>query len=143
MRGFTLIETIVYIALLGFLMTGVLMSVYGIVESGSITQAKTSTQDEGNFVLRKIEWALGSAESASVSGSYLSIVRTDGATADFRFSGGNIEMRVDGGSYERLTSDAVEISGLEFDAISGTPSGITASTTLDGVAFTTTRYVRP
>lgn len=135
MRGFTLIETIIYIALLGFLMTGVLLSVYGIVESGSITQKKTATQDEGNFVIRKIEWALGSAKSVSLSGSSLLVGRTDGNVVFDISADGDITM-----NGNRLTSDAVEVNNLDFQLL--TPAGVEATVTLDDVVFTTRRYLR-
>lgn len=146
MRGFTLIETLVYIALLSFLVTGALATIYGIVESGAITSDTTVVHDEGTFVLRKVEWALASATSisspASGSGSFLAVTQTDGTTINVRLSGDTIEMREDTGAYVPLTSENVVASSLTFTRLTGSPAGIEVTAVIDGVEFVTRRYLR-
>lgn len=65
-RGFTLIETLIYLALFAIIIGSVLVTTYGIVQSTNITQNHIVVEEEGNFLLRKIEWALNGADTASV-----------------------------------------------------------------------------
>ena len=57
-KGFTLIETIVYLAIFAIIMTGTISSVYAIFSSSARNQTKALTQEEGSFLLAKIDWAL-------------------------------------------------------------------------------------
>lgn len=146
MRGLTLIETILYIALWSFIMSSVMLTVYGIAQNGDLFAKRNVASDEGEFVTAKLNWALGDMASittpSSGSGSSLSITRNDGTVVEVRLTGDVIEMRVAGGSYIPLTTANVSVSSLEFTRISGTPAGIQASTTIDGINFMTRRYLR-
>jgi len=153
-RGFTLIEAIIYIALLSFIMTGAVVTSYQLAASSTKLSVDTSTQEEGDFVLRKIDWALnGTSTAASITtplpGSYgasLALTRTDGTTVRIRKNGTAIEISKDGGStYVPLTTSNVSVTSLSFHAIApvGTqPAGIEASTTINGTVFYTERYSR-
>jgi prepilin-type N-terminal cleavage/methylation domain-containing protein len=68
MKGFTLIETIVYMALLGLIMTGALVSTYELISSSQKSSGKATVQEEGTFVERKFEWALSDLASAPAVG---------------------------------------------------------------------------
>src|SRR3989344_6349600 len=61
-RGFTLLETIIYIALFSIIMGGTLVAVFNILEGGGNINTKNTAQDESTFVMRKIGWALGSID---------------------------------------------------------------------------------
>lgn len=143
MRGLTLIETIIYIGLLGMLMIGAMTTVYSLLESGVAVSTDTTTQDEGNFVLAKIAWALGSQSNILVpSSSYdtsLTLIQEDGTSITIRQTGETVEMRVDAGAYLPLTSSNVEVESLGFMR-----SGFffSASTTIDGEVFELHRYLR-
>lgn len=146
MRAFTLIETIIYIALFSFIMGGVLLSVYGMTQSGDQFATKNLTANEGGFVIAKIDWALGSLGSittpSSGYGNTLTITRNDGTQVDVRLTSGVVEMRVGGGSYIPLTTSNLQVTSLGFARLSGTPSGIEASTTINGITYMTRRYLR-
>ena len=145
-RGFTLIESVVYIALLGFLMSAVLLSVFSISQNSSLFTAKTSASDEGAFVVGKLNWAFGDLRSVNTPssgyGQSLTIIRNDGTQVDVRLSGGVLQMKVGSGSYIDLTTGNVQVTSIGFQNIAGTPSGIEASTTINGTIFTTRRYLR-
>lgn len=146
MRGFTLIETVIYIALLGFIMSGTLLAVYTMMSNSSALSADTQVADEGHFVIAKLDWALGGIQSISSPssgiGTFLSITRTDGTNVKVYLNGSVIEMSEDGGAtYVPLTTSNVSVSMLQFERISGTPEGIEASTTINGETFTTRRYL--
>ena len=78
-NGFTLIESILYIGIFSLIMVGTLVSVYAIISSSSRNQTKAMVQEEGSFVLSKIEWALTGVKTAvvSIDGKSLSIVKFD------------------------------------------------------------------
>ena len=65
-EGFTLIETVIYIALFAFIMTGALVSIYGILGSSARNQTKAMVQEEGSFLLGKIDWALSGVETINL-----------------------------------------------------------------------------
>lgn len=57
-EGFTLIETLVYLALLGLIMVFLLASMIAIIDGSSRGRAKDLLQAEGDFLLAKINWAI-------------------------------------------------------------------------------------
>ena len=65
--GFTLIETLIYIGLFALIISGVLASVFMILGNNARLQAKAMIQEEGSFLIGKVDWALSGIESASVS----------------------------------------------------------------------------
>ena len=155
MKGFTLIETIIYIALLGLIMGGTLLAVYQILEGGASLSGKAVVQGEGNFLLRKLDWALsGDSSIPTVGGSgcsqTLSITKTGFSPnpIDIRLNAGAVEMREGGigfGTYEPLTTSNVAVSCLQFrvlPAVGTGPAGIAATTTINGFEFATTKYLR-
>jgi type II secretory pathway pseudopilin PulG len=60
-KGFTLIETLVYLAMLGLVFTGLFAAGFAIVESLDVLKARAIVQEEGNFLLAKINWAMNDA----------------------------------------------------------------------------------
>src|SRR3989344_2162395 len=79
--GFTLIETIIYIGLFVLILSGALTSVYSILEANARNQTKIMVQEEGAFLLGKIDWALTGVVSASVdaTGKILTTIKSDSA----------------------------------------------------------------
>jgi len=55
-KGFTLIETLVYIGLFGILVSGVMASVYELQKSSTRIAAQAENIDEGIFILEKIRY---------------------------------------------------------------------------------------
>lgn len=155
-RGFTLIEAIIYIALLGLIMTGAVATAYQLLSGAGSLATKNTAGEEGNFVLRKLDWALSSIDPAQPIvpltgyGSTISFSRYNQALPDikiaFRLNGTAVEMSENGGtSYLPLTTTNVKANELHFHYITsvGTgPAGIEASTTINGTVFSITRYIR-
>jgi hypothetical protein len=148
MKGFTLIETVMYIGLLGLLMTGAVLTAYELTQHSDVLSVKNTAGEEGNFILRKLDWALSGAQSISVPvdwGNTFSVTRYDGTTVDVRLANGVVQMRENGASYLRLSTANVTIGSLSFHYLpaSGTsPAGLEASTTVNGLVFYTERYLR-
>ncbi len=158
-RGFTLIEAVVYFALLGLIMTGALLTTYTMLESAGKTSGSNTVEEEGNFVVRKIDWALnGSSATAAITapavgsyGSKLAVTRTDGKHILMRQVGKEIQISEDGGTtYLPITSSNTTVGSLQFyhaAGAGGAPEGVVASTTLANAyaattTFSTTRYFR-
>ena len=75
MRGFTLIETVIYIALYALIIGGIVVSVYALIESSGQNKTKAMVHEEGLFILSKIENSLTNADSvASADPSTISII---------------------------------------------------------------------
>ncbi len=95
--GFSLIETVIYLALFGIVIGGVVVSVYAMFESSSRNQTKAMVQEEGTFLLGKLDWALTGASAVSAPTSVqLSINRNGIPSTDnpltFDASGGRITL---------------------------------------------------
>ena len=144
--GFTLIETLMYVALLGLLMSGTLMAVYQIIESAGSTTQHNTTQEEAHFVLRKLTWALGGVSGVVVSPTGLTATKYDGSVVDIVLQDGAILMREGAGNtFLPLTTSNVSVTSLRGTAIphsGAAPPGVEVSFVIDGKSFTTTSYVR-
>ena len=155
MKGFTLIEVVIYIALLSLLLGGTVESTYSFLTYSASDERDIAVSQEGTFVLHKIEWALMSTSSASriispAKGSYadaLSLIEQDGKRVDICKDGSTVRIREGSGvalpcsdpSYAPLTSAQGAASTLQFFY---NPSGtIEASTTIGSDIFHTEVYV--
>ncbi|MEK7606236.1 MAG: prepilin-type N-terminal cleavage/methylation domain-containing protein [Patescibacteria group bacterium] len=119
--GFTLLETIIYFALFGFLIIGGFLAAYQIIESSHRIADKTAREAEADFILRKIDWVL-----------------EFDATPAFVLDDGVLEL--DG---DPLTTDNVEITAFSMTNIGGTPPAVRIEFEIDGVPFgPTIRYIR-
>lgn len=65
-RGFTLIEVLVYLALYSIIIGGAVVAAYGMFESSGHNQTKAMVEEEGGYLLSKIEWALSSGDNSLV-----------------------------------------------------------------------------
>ncbi len=162
MKGFTLIEVVIYIALLGVLMTGALESAVTLIQTSGSSNGKATVQEEGSFVQRKLLWAMSGMTSVPTVGNNnggnacwqtLRVVKT-GASNPIVFrhsvSTSSVEVSEDGGTtYYPITTENVSVSCLKFaitPAANGVPAGVSATTTmtttLNNLDFAVTKYVR-
>lgn len=154
-RGFTLIEVIIYITLFSLILGSAFVIAYQLIEGSSKLSTKSTVQAEGNFVLRKLNWALTGLDPDSapvISGSAcsqtLSVDKTDPSvdTVDIRLNEIDgvkyIEIQENEEGFNPITTINVLVSCLKFSPISGTPAGITASFEINGSPFSITKYVR-
>jgi type II secretory pathway pseudopilin PulG len=142
-RGFTLIETVVYIGLLSIIMGSALVTAYQLLQSSDTTSAHDAVGMEGDFVLRKLAWALGDAQSLSVSAHALAIRQSGGAVVTIRQGSSAIEMS-EGGAYLPLTTSSVSGPQADFAAITGPDgsAGVEAAITLSGKVFYAKKYLQ-
>ena len=148
--GFTLIETIIYIAILAFLITGGVISAFYIIEASEKNKTGIVINTEANFLLKKIDWVLAGALSinspaAGLSGAAFS-VNLDSPTNPtvIDLAGGKARIS-EGGSTQELTSDRVKIENLLFLHIAPAglkPPAIRARFNIDGNQFEIIKYLR-
>jgi prepilin-type N-terminal cleavage/methylation domain-containing protein len=152
-KGFTLMETIIYIALLSIIMSGALITSYQLIDGASSADAKATIQEEGNFVMRKINWALTGLDVTSVPSidttvpcshtlSVNKIVSSTVYPVNIHLSSGQIEIKENGGSYLPITTVNASTTCLKFGLTGTNPQGITATTTINGIDFAITKYIR-
>lgn len=139
-RGFTLFETLIYLALFGFLIGGGFLAAYQIIESSGSIAEKTAIEAEADFIFRKIDWALnGEIINVSGGGNTLTIDKIGSADdAEFEENGGILEL-----NGTPLTSSQLIISEFIVTITGGTPESVEVSFKINGEAFgPTKRYVR-
>lgn len=159
-RGVTLIETLIYLSLFVIVIGGLVSSAYGIFSSLERNTAHAMVRHETEFLLAKINWALGSASVlhsplAGATSSMLVLTPYDltlGSPITIDYANGEMRIRRGTPPREILNNTNVRIDDLTFtrtDAIHGTrvTAVISLSTlTADGKPLsytaTTTRYVR-
>jgi len=155
-RGFTLVETLVYLALFALIIGGFVAASYMLFETSDRNQTKAVLQQEENFLLGKLNWMMGGVDpsqaitpSANTSGSTLIVTRYDGSPFTVFQSGADMQL-----NGETLNNANVTISKLVFiHAYAGgtNPESIEAGFTISAKTPTgdtiseiasTTRYIR-
>ena len=147
--AFTLIETLLYIGLFTLIIGGTLSGAYQIIEGSDRLTAKTELQEEANFMLRKIDWALinGTILSPAVNStsSILRINKSGFASnpLEFTMQSNNLELS-HGGVSQIVNSSFIKVEGVMFEHIVGTTSlgrVLKTTLTLNGESFTTTKHL--
>ena len=154
-KGFTLIEVIIYIALFTILMGGAFVTAYQLIDGTNRIKVNTTIQEEGNFVMRKLDWIfsnLSTTTPPSIGGSLpcsqtitLYKINFSSNPIVLRLVSTTLEVSQGGGAYVPLTTVNVKATCLKFrniPAIGGAPTGITSTTTINGIDFSVTKYIR-
>jgi len=142
--GFTLIETLVYLALLMLVLGGLLIVVYQVIESTARNQMKVDVGEEGLFLIQKIEWGMNGATAVSVPASTtLSITKSGLPPAQnpllFTLSGQNLTLQRGTGSAVPLNSGSASVTSVVFTdipAVQNTPEAVQATVTLKNQTYT-------
>lgn len=134
--GFTLLETLIYLALFAVIIGGVIAAVYNIVEASGRNQTKVQAQEEANFLLGKINWALTGANGVTVVPSPPSLTVNKynfGANPlVFDLNGAKLRLKEGSGTAADLNSDSIQVVNLVFQdipAVNGKPEGVEATFT--------------
>ena len=161
-RAFTLIETIIYIALFALLIGGAVVAVYGIIEGTGRNQQKAMLQQEGDFISAKINWAMSgvqavNAPSVGIVDDTLSVTKWDTTAGNpivISLSGTDVTLSRAGGPAAPLNNPDFKVTDLRFthEYLGGTnPESVRAEFTLTAVtpngmivsgSFATTNYIR-
>lgn len=149
-KGFTLMETMIYIALFGIIMTGALVGTYNLLEGGKRNIDTAKIEEEGTFLNRKINWALTGASNVVVSGggTKMTITHPDlGAQSPLVISQTGNKMTITRGTgvEVELNNDRFHISGTTFiytPASGGRPPSISATFKVEEKTFNFRNYLR-
>lgn len=120
-KGFTLIETLLYIFLLSALISSSIFIFYQILSSEAQGRAQREVESEADFFMRKMVWALSSAQSVSqpasgATSTVLSLSKYGFAQNPIVFDASSGAGRISrgGGAAVPLTSGNVNVSQLIF-----------------------------
>lgn len=138
-KGTTLIEIIMYLGLFSIIIGGSVTAAYGMFETQGRNQTQSMIQQEGNFILQKIDWALTGATSVTVSPSNQLLINRSGITPSenpisFYEAGGTLFMQRNGGAITNLSNTNITITNLTFSHTTYSSDGITPESA--GVTFT-------
>ena len=155
--GFTLIEIVIYIALFSIIISGCFVTAFNLIEGYDKLNTKAVLEEEGNFILRKIDWALTGTDPSlppSITGSGCSQTLTTNKISFpsnpivvRRQSSLNspIEMKEGINSFSPISTANVSVSCLKFLSIpasGNSPAGITATVTINNHDYVITKYIR-
>jgi type II secretory pathway pseudopilin PulG len=119
-NGFTLIETIIYIGIFALIMSSAVVSIYSIMSNNARNQTKAMVEEEGSFLIGKIDWALiGTKKINSSNGNTLSVTKFDSAIPDpieISVEDGKMKIKKGGGG------DTIELNNSNI-TVSCPPSG--------------------
>jgi hypothetical protein len=115
--GFTLIETLVYIGLYTIIIGGMLAAIYGMFESNAHNETAAMLEEEGDYLVGKIDWVLSDAISVGSptdSGNVLSISRSDGSSVSISATDETMRIKEDGDISQILNNSDVSVTDLTF-----------------------------
>ncbi len=157
-RAFTLIETIIYSAIFSILMTGIVSSVFMLFESLDRNQTKAMLQEEKEYLIGKINWAMSGMQDivipgANTAATTLQLVKYEGTSVSIALAGSAMTIATSS-SAVILNNSNVTVTNLLFihkisspNSVQSVEAGFTISSrTPAGSTITqtasTTRYVR-
>ena len=133
-RGFTLIETLIYASLISVIIGFSLAVTYQIIDSSEKLNKKILIEEEANFLLRKIEWALTGLETinsplSGATGSILSVNKINFSSNPlvFDLNLNNLRMKRGLAAPVILNNENLVVSNLIFEhlAMDGNkPAGV-------------------
>lgn len=144
-RGFTLIETLLYIGLFGVLLTSVVLVAYPLMTGADRLNQRVTEEGEAAFVLHKIASALYAAEVTDIEISSGALIIWNGADAvTFREEDDAIELSR-GGTFTPLTASRVVFSDFSADYTASTggniPHTLVVNFTVGGESYSRTYHV--
>jgi hypothetical protein len=152
MKGFTLIETLIYAALISVVIGFSLMATYQIIDGSEKLNEKINTEEEAGFLLKKIEWSLIGAETviSPLSGATSSVLSVNKANFPdnslvFDLDSYFLRLKRGAGTPVILNSQNVKIANLVFEHLAADgnkPAGIKTSFYADEKPYEITVYLR-
>ena len=146
--GFTLLEILIYLAIVSVLIVAGLGSAYGILGVGGRGAAGIIVASEGNFLIRKIDGALAGAIAVSVPNPATLVVTKGGTTYTFSIVSGALQLTTGVNPPVNLNSANVSVIGTGGTAFvrippsAGKPCEVDVTLTVNSTDFKIIRYVR-
>ena len=114
-------EAIIYLALFSLLFSGAIISAYNLFESFSRGQTHIMMQEEGDFLIGKINWVLSGSKSIEVpstggNGDTLSVTKWTSSLNPVvvKLNGSDLTISQSGNPAKTLNNTNVSISNLNF-----------------------------
>lgn len=136
MKAFTLVEMVLYLALLSLLMLGSVSLAYSVSSRSESDAEILRTLEEGTFVLQKVAWAVGQSRAIQITSSGV-LMHNDAEGADpirIEYASGILSMSESGALPAVIATD---VESLSFETTDGallteiTIRGRTFSSVLD------------
>ena len=157
-KGFTLLEVIVYLALYAIIIAGAVTSAFSMAEGAGRDQSAAMVQEEGAFLIGKIDDALSharSVQSPTASGNYLAVTLFDDSQESIFLSSTDVRLSRGAAPAQTLNNSNVSVTSLTFThtlAAGGgiQPESVRADLTLQAIGasgravtrtFSTIRYL--
>lgn len=165
--GFTLIETIIYLALFGILIGGAVVASANLFESSGRAGTIAMLQEEGDFIDAKIDWVLYGAQAVTAPASgvdctspcTLTAVKWDASSGNpfvMALTGSDLTLARSGGTPAILNNTNTLVTAFSVNHIAASgdgsnPEGVVVSFTLSAATpngmtitrdFSTTNYIR-
>ncbi len=123
-HGFTLIEAMVVMALLGVFLTLITSLFVRAIDVQSESEAYSSTVTDGRFIMARLDYDIARATAVStpsaLGGSGATLVMTISSTTyTYALSAGNLQV-TDGAGTGNLNSNGSVVSGLTFQRLGNT-----------------------
>lgn len=123
-QAFTLIETIIYTALISVVIGLTVIAVYQIIQFSDSLNKKNIAEEEANFILRKIEWVLAGVSqiNSPVSGATSTVLSVNKINYPsnpiiFDLNSQNLRIKKGGNEPVVLNSQNVSVSNVVFEHI--------------------------
>ncbi|MFA4891135.1 MAG: type II secretion system protein [Candidatus Gracilibacteria bacterium] len=141
-RGFTLIEAMLYLVIVGTFLLAAMMFSLQIVDNYKLSENLRETQINAMIPVEKIVDAIHLADSVNEASSVFDddngvlVLNLAGSTVSFYLDGGNIYMKEGAAAGVKLNSSNVTVSALRFHQIksANTPTQIVISGQVDAVS---------
>ena len=154
--GFTLIEIIIYMTLFSIMMGSLIVTVFQLIQNTEKMALKNFSQEEINFVFKKIDWAMSDAMNIDypISGTSNELVidkygYTDNPiTFRLKIVGPNyqyVELCVKNTDCNPITSKNIKVENLSFiylDNPNQIPDGIKIVININGTEISNTKYLK-
>ena len=145
-RGFTLVEFIIYFALLGIVITAVVSFMLGFIQARSKTLIVAEVEQNARFVLNRVLWSTRQAVSINSASSTfdsdngrlgLTPVATSTSPTVFDLNSGTVRIKEGTSAIAPLTTPEVTVTKLRFtrDRLS---AGVETVTAVIGLKYNTT-----
>jgi type II secretory pathway pseudopilin PulG len=128
MRAFTLLESVLYMAIFSLLLSGFLSGFFALSESAGKNQTRALLETEGSFYMAKIVYeiqhSVGITEPGEATSNELSLITHSGDTVRIQLDSGAL-YRTENGIPSQLSGNGIVVSNLDFSFI---PSDSSSST---------------
>lgn len=146
-QGFTLIETLMYVALLSFFLSSLLGITYESLGSAQKISGQILLQQEALFLIRKTDWALTGARNVTlITAAQIHIERYAAPTSvDIKYNNAakTVEVSTDQTTFYTLNSSNFQVNSAGFTLTAhGTARYAEVSLLLNGQPFALKKYLR-